>query len=131
MAMLTATPPHAGWNNVPYNNLSVVKAPNIAQLHAEGISMPHSYVQRWYVVSDSSPAMILMLLPPLLTLLVQVHPHARLADDRALPLPHGLEPVRRDGQATPRRQAGLRRCVSRLGSAPSSLGAAAANCRCC
>ena len=39
---------------MPYNNLSVVKAPNIAALHSEGIAMPHSYVQRWCTPTRAS-----------------------------------------------------------------------------
>ena len=58
------TPPHAcpqypapqiifllvddlGWNNVPWNPHSVVKAPHAAALFAEALSMPQCYVQRW------------------------------------------------------------------------------------
>jgi arylsulfatase A-like enzyme len=51
----TPRPPHIifllvddlGWNNVPWNPHSVVKAPHSAALFAEGMSVPHAYVHRW------------------------------------------------------------------------------------
>ena len=36
-----------GWNNVPWNPLSVVKAPHAEALYKEGMSVPHAYVHRW------------------------------------------------------------------------------------
>lgn len=36
-----------GWNNVPWNPASVVKAPHAAALFAEGLSVPQAYVHRW------------------------------------------------------------------------------------